>query len=762
MSSKFNYCIRLVKDAEPGTGLGGQTVNDFVPRDAEGWPVIPASHVKGLMRAALKEIAQPRTKWCESLEGDEQKWPRQLLDRVFGGYNQQGSEGESVLRFTDAVIEREEQPNARADERDDWVETRRISRTAIDVGGVADQHTLRTTEAIPKDTQFHGVIFCEADPDSVEALAARLSLLGVTAVGGSRNRGGQCVAEIVTEEKVASGESPGQLLKDLDAAISEQRFASRRVATTTPLAAIKQPATTNTVVELLFIADSPICCPERADKSNVVSSGFSIPASAVQGVVLNHINRHNPELATSLFNNKSFRCWPLNPCGNTNAPDVRQALHHLRGENAPQLFDELPLSVRVSLSHRVAKYSLSETYTKDYFCDRSFAKRNGNFRWPESPEGAPLKGADGVLLHGGELLECQPALWKASHMPRKITTHGVLDGPREHAGTRSNGRNLFTVDAMAPLIWRGMVAVPEDVADALIESFTANPEVSIGKARSVRGLGRLVARRMPEGSTFWNNEQDSDLTVLVLQSPALIPDATATEIAGGKSGEHVLASIASQWLAHHGLPGLAKEPACWANVGIRFGWNRHGADGKGSRLGFQKAETVFLPGTVFALEGKADSDKLRKAILDGFRDVSDFDDSERTKGFGALAVHPGQANDLYRADRKPRRMRTTEMRRAMEIVLDCQGLAHLPSPSQIRAVEQRIQDTSDIAKAKASVAEAKEYLDRQCGRIIKIWYDWELTYDYVVQLLNECEPASAKMALKSLSEISIARREDKQ
>ena len=759
MTTKFNYRIRLVKDAEPGTGLGGQTVNDLVPRDADGWSVIPASHVKGLMRAALKEIAESRSTWREALDADEQ-WPRQLLDRVFGGYDQQDTGGEAAFRFTNAAIPREDIPDLCGDEHPDWVETRLVSRTAIGVAGVADQHTLRTTQAVPTGTEFRGTILCDVDPDSVEGLAVRLSLLSVSAVGGSRNRGGQCIVDVLNQDQESTNESPGKLLKDLDAAINEQRFASRLPLTAESLSSIQQPASTATVVELLFIADSPICCPEHADKSNVISSGFSLPASAVQGVILNHINRRNPHLATSLFNSTLFCCWPLNPCGVVHDPNVRQMLRNYPNDNLAQILDELPLSIRVSLSHRVAKYSVADIYTEGDFFDRAFADRNVEFRWPKSPSNVPLKASDGVLLYGGAHLERQPLLWKSAHMPRKITTHGVLDGPREHVGTLANGRNLFTVEAMASMIWRGAISVPENVADALIESFDANPEVSIGKARTVRGLGRIVARRMPDGSSFWGDSATDDPTVIVLQSPALIPDEMARELATVRSGEQILAPLAQQWLNHHGLPGLAKEPAVWANVGIRFGWSRHGDNGSGSRLGFQNAATVFLPGTVIALEAKADAAKLREAIQHGFRDVSRENDSGRTRGFGAVAIHPGQAKGLYHTEATPRQLKPTEMRRAMQIVLECKSLPHLPSPSQIRAIEQRILNTSDGAKANASVAEAKAYLDEQCGRIMKVWYDWERAYDYVASLLNEFQPATAKKALKSLAEISIARREE--
>ena len=64
--------LTLVSDAEPGTGLGTEAVNDFVPRDSSGRPHLPASHVKGLAREALRSMSAARG------------WPASLEQRLFG------------------------------------------------------------------------------------------------------------------------------------------------------------------------------------------------------------------------------------------------------------------------------------------------------------------------------------------------------------------------------------------------------------------------------------------------------------------------------------------------------------------------------------------------------------------------------------------------------------------------------------------------------------------------------------------------------
>ena len=53
---KLDYILTLVSDGEPGTGLGGDLVDDFVPRDTAGRPLLRASHVRGLVRERMAEI----------------------------------------------------------------------------------------------------------------------------------------------------------------------------------------------------------------------------------------------------------------------------------------------------------------------------------------------------------------------------------------------------------------------------------------------------------------------------------------------------------------------------------------------------------------------------------------------------------------------------------------------------------------------------------------------------------------------------------
>ena len=56
MARNIDYTLRLVSDAEPSSGFGTELLNSLVPRDTDGSPLIPASHIKGLMRQALLDF----------------------------------------------------------------------------------------------------------------------------------------------------------------------------------------------------------------------------------------------------------------------------------------------------------------------------------------------------------------------------------------------------------------------------------------------------------------------------------------------------------------------------------------------------------------------------------------------------------------------------------------------------------------------------------------------------------------------------------
>ncbi|MCA9259981.1 MAG: hypothetical protein KDA61_12305, partial [Planctomycetales bacterium] len=277
---RYQYTVRLTADGEPGTGLGGENVNAFAPRNAEGEFVLHGSHLKGLMRVQFGEMAR-------SL-GWDPSWESALF-----GIPGQTDEDDETFSLGQA---RSEVKCGRA-----------ISRTRLASNGTAETGTLRTVEAVPVETVFRGEIRSQIACDEPLEIALKLAVTSLDAIGSGRNRGaGQCVVSIDD-----FNESPGELACEFDR-VAKAPYVRPRVSAT-PSPVVFDGGWT--ALDLTFVAADPICCPETADKTNVLRSGFAIPASAVQGVVLHRLNRINPTLADKTFASDCFRSWPLLPVG---------------------------------------------------------------------------------------------------------------------------------------------------------------------------------------------------------------------------------------------------------------------------------------------------------------------------------------------------------------------------------------------------------------------------------------------------------------
>jgi hypothetical protein len=121
----------------------------------------------------------------------------------------------------------------------------------------------------------------------------------------------------------------------------------------------------------------------------------------------------------------------------------------------------------------------------------------------------------------------------------------------------------------------------------------------------------------------------------------------------------------------------------------------------------------------------------------------------RQRGFGALSVHPGTATTLYKPQPELQTLTGVEtLQDAVKLVLEMRCTApRLPSPSQIRAVQQHI-DASDTQAARA-------YLKQQTERTSRIWFTWEPIYAQMDHLL-ERYPQVAPQALDVLVNLAIA------
>ncbi len=694
---KIDYTLKLTSDAEPGTGAADVLVDQRIPRNREGLPIIPANHLKGLIREELMKLEFRLGGHCDFLHG--------LADRCAGrpgsSDEQNPDDGrEACFRLNDAVAENKDHKES--------IETKYVSRTAIDPKrGRAKEKSLRTVEQIPVGTVFQGTLFLDVDKNSQEGLAVQLAMLSLESVGGNRNRGnGRCIVRLKGETV-----KPGDLLNRL--------FEAKPQDERKPFLSFDLHDKRSVAVRLVFEAESPICCPETPVRANVIRSGFTLPASAVQGLIVNRIARDcGDEAATFCFTNDAFRVWPLLPCSSEQRKDP----------------GDYPIPIRVSLTHRVAKLVVEgDKLDEKTVVDTAIEEID----WSQIEGANPLKASDGVLLRSRT--DRSVELWKSRSMPRIPTAHGVLN---DRATKNEDGRNLYQLESMSPIVWSGIVLLPHCVAEALKQSLDVDPFVSLGRSRTVRGNGRLRVLDVTENDSLlpWTLERvrpDSDkltANIVIVQSPIRLEDRPTAPTAD----EELKMFVEKHW-------GLNPSKALGTVVGVQFGWNRHGIgtlSGKGKRI---RACRVVQPGAVIVFDNRVTKSELEERIKKGLG-------GGREQGFGAVAFHPGKATKMYDPGKSAlRRSRSVaDEKVVIEQTLEIwrQNRGKLPSSSQLAEVRNRLAVETD---------EALRFLDRQkTERTERIWATWEKSFEGIRNFVQKTPPKLAAVGLKLLIDLVVA------
>ncbi len=380
----------------------------------------------------------------------------------------------------------------------------------------------------------------------------------------------------------------------------------------------------------------------------------------MQGAILHRINDISETIATACYGNKHFRARPLNPADRADS-----------------------LSLRVSFTHKVSKLKMDDS-DNYHFEDETIRP----YDWDKVPSKSPLKSSDGVLLTDGTRVK----LWKSSDMARIVTAHGVHNGER---GGSAGGqkRNLFTVEAMAPGLFTGIVSIPKSGADLLLKSLQENPFVQLGKSRSVRGGGELGAEIVD--FSVLSIMKKCDPTVFIVQSPILVPRDLVK-----KPVEEIIARLVAD-------AGFGKVTKLSGSTTTRFGWNRT-VSNKKTANGFLGAKSVIVPGAVFKLDAPVEN--LTKKLIAGIGEGRD-------NGFGAVLPHPGVAERLFPEEPVPRKIPKPDQNFALQgFELWEQAKAGGLSASQVSRVRELAGLDADKAIA---------YLDRQVKeRSESIWLRW--------------------------------------
>jgi CRISPR/Cas system CSM-associated protein Csm3 (group 7 of RAMP superfamily) len=555
--AEIKFSLHLVSDAEPGSGFGSELINSLVPRNLEGKPIIPASHIKGLMRDHLEKIAN-------DLGKNDLK---RLVSQCFGEEGNSDSTSAMTISISDLL------PEGTAN-------THTISRTKLSECGTASDTSLRTGEAISAGSVFTGTIRITGQSSLASDLLLRLGLLSINAIGGGRNRGcGECFIKITRDE----GRMPGTTLKELIEITMSKPADDPQIK----LKYLSGDPKKRVLLKLTFNPEGPICLPETPIvETNSIRSGFSISASAIQGMILHRVNAVSPEIADACFASPLFRAWPLFP--------------------TPK--DTTGLPVRTSQTHLMSKLT-GETGEYQFW-----EEIIGKYKWQDVPKGSPLKSADGVIAPSKNGV----ILWRSSEMPRQISAHCVI----------RNKRNLFTVESMAITEpFTGIVSMPEDAAQIFSESIDTNSFIQLGKARSVRGGGTLQKSEFTFENEFANSTlfDEHKKRIYIVQSPILIPGELEINAAGD-----LLKRIVSE-------AGWGEVDNASASIGILFGWNRSGKGDQIQDSGRLKARKVINPGSIFLLNKPlANDEHLLNGIGGG-----------REQGLGAVLPHPGIAKSKY-------------------------------------------------------------------------------------------------------------------
>lgn len=683
------YKLTLHSDAEPGTGLGGDIVNERIPRDTNGHPIIPASHIKGLLREYLESLETGLAARCLGSPGQNSQ----------NALKNNNSGTESLFAFSDLTLSDQEKSDA----------TGFVSRTAVDEKrGRAKSNSLRTTERISAGSVFNGVFYCHVDESSREFIAMQIALFALESVGGNRNRGsGRCTVTI-DETKF----SPQDLLEKFHSS----SFSTEKTSETSEIKSSESSEDglgKSVVVRLIFRATSPICCPEVPVGTGSNRSGFAIPASAVQGMILTRLSKVCDEkFVTACYDSGNFRAWPLLPCGSADTPD-----------------EKLPIPTRVSLTHKVAKIIVDESSLKaEEVEDKAFEEID----WQKIPTHSPLKASDGVLLRYSDRVE----LWKAGTMPHIVTAHGV------HADPNTKGsRNLYQEDAMAPLTWSGFVLMPEKVLDILKKTLETDQYVTLGRSRSIRGIGKLQLTEIDQ-TAHWNRTQNNSSVILIVQSPILLSDGAC---GAGTTATDMLKSIATATWKEKTINDNDVE-IIGASTKIQFGWNRHETDssrltGIGHRL---RASLVIQPGSIIRINKSLNQDTIKEIVQRGLGDG-------RERGFGAIAVHPGLAMKLFKLATPARKTKSSPEKETIKQTYNLwkSHRGNLPSPSQISALEHVVR--------KSGLQEGKNYLEDQLKRTVRIWETWTSIQSDIKNILDTAkDKLHAAAALRMLADLAIA------
>ncbi len=181
---RWKLTIEVLEDLHIGTGTGRGDIDAVQVRDRRGWPVLPASHLKGVLRETAAE-------WGRL---DSEVMPRERIEHLFGRHGT----GQGSLQLTSGYLNQSLDPLL-------WGSTRIDPST-----GSAQEDTLRFVEYIPAGACFE-MQAALAQGSTGDDVALLRAIIGrCRQLGGGRNRGHGRVRWRL--EECANDTSPAQAL----------------------------------------------------------------------------------------------------------------------------------------------------------------------------------------------------------------------------------------------------------------------------------------------------------------------------------------------------------------------------------------------------------------------------------------------------------------------------------------------------------------------------------------------------------------------
>jgi len=176
---EIKFKIEFLSDWHIGSGLdAGADADSIVLKDKDNLPYIPGKTLKGLLKDALTEM--------ESVG----KADKVMIDKIFGGVNNDDSTFAGKAFFEDAILTEKEQKEIKDHNLSEFL-YRNIASTAINEKGVAVNNSLRTMQVtIP--AILEGKIILKEEIEGAEELFEK-AFKWLRYMGVNRNRGlGRC------------------------------------------------------------------------------------------------------------------------------------------------------------------------------------------------------------------------------------------------------------------------------------------------------------------------------------------------------------------------------------------------------------------------------------------------------------------------------------------------------------------------------------------------------------------------------------------